>query len=149
MSQKFTHSIIVKTSPNEAYETWSDVRNFPSFMKYIKAVEQRDDGTSRWTVVGPLNTSVTWHAELTRDEPNKRIAWSTKDNNGLVTTSGQVTFNGLPRGETEITATFQYDLPGGDIADTLGGLFTKPQERVEEDMRNFKAFVEREHRERQ
>lgn len=142
MSEKFTHSIIVKTSPERAYKVWSNFQNFPHFMDYIKSVEKLGDGKSRWTVAGPLGTSVKWTAELTRNEPNKRIGWNTKDNSGLVTTSGQVTFNGLPHGETEVNATFQYDLPGGAVGDAIGGLFANPQKRVENDMRHYKHYLE-------
>lgn len=75
-------------------------------------------------------------------EKNKRIAWSSKDAEGTVTTSGQVTFNQLPDDQVEVTALVQYGLPGGTLGDAAAKLFSNPEKRVEEELRNFKSFAE-------
>jgi uncharacterized membrane protein len=84
---------------------------------------------------------VEWEAETTRYEPPTRIAWhSMKDS--PVRTSGQVTFTELPNAQTEITVTLHYVAPGGVAGEKLAALLTNPENMLEEDLRNFKAFVE-------
>lgn len=142
MSNRVTKSIIVKAKTPSVYELWSNFENFPHFMQNIKSVKKMGDNTSEWTVAGPLGTKLTWNAEITRLEENKRIGWSTKDNKGVITTSGQVTFSDLPQEETEVTVILQYSVPAGKAGETAAALLSNPEERLEEDLRNFKAFAE-------
>lgn len=142
MSERVTKSIIVQGDPAGLYRIWSKFESFPHFMKYIESVEHTGDDTSHWIMKGPLGMRVQWHAEMTRSEENKRIAWSTKDGEGTITTSGQVTFNPLPAGETEVVATVQYVAPAGKAGAAVAKLFSNPEARLEEDLRNFKAFAE-------
>jgi uncharacterized membrane protein len=137
-----TKSVIVKTSPEAAYSLWSNFESFPQFMKYIESVKVNGPTTSHWIMSGPLGFRVDWTAEMTRNEADKRIAWNTKDNGGVITTSGQVLFNPLPAGETEITVTVHYEAPGGKAGELFASLFGNPEARLEEDLRNFKAFAE-------
>jgi len=143
MTNKITKSIIVKTNPSSAYNVWSNFENFPLFMKNIKKVTKTGDKTSHWTVSGPLGMDVEWVSETTLTEPEKRIAWNTKDRkNNDLTTSGQVTFNPLPNDETEVVVTMQYDPIGGPAGEVVSKVFAKPAEMLEEDLRNFKKYVE-------
>ena len=142
MSKQITKSIIVKAEVPDIYELWSNFENFPHFMKNIKSVRKTGEKTSNWTMAGPLGTKLMWNAELTRVEENKRIGWSTKDNKGLVTTSGQVTFNDLSLEETEVTVILQYAIPAGKAGETVAELLANPEKQLEEDLRNFKAFAE-------
>ena len=142
MSKQVTKSIIVKAEVNDVYELWSAFENFPHFMNYIKSVTKTGETTSHWVMEGPGGVLIDWHAEKTRDEPNKRIAWNSKDKTGVVTTSGQITFNGLPDGETEITATVQYAVPAGKVGELVATALADPEKRLVEDLRRFKAFAE-------
>lgn len=139
-----TKSVIVKGSPADIYPYWDDFANFPQFMTYIKAVTPTGENVSHWVLADTAGVQVDWHAEVTRREENKRIAWSSKDRQGLVTTSGQVTFNALPHEQTEITATVKYSVPGGKAGDWLATLFANPEKRLQTDLHNFKEMVERE-----
>jgi uncharacterized membrane protein len=145
MQKQITRNIIVKSSPEEAFQIWSDFQNFPHFMKYIKTVTKTGLKTSHWEVEGPVGSSIEWDAEITRFEENKRIGWSTKDRQGDIKTSGQVSFNPLPNGETEITVMFQYVPPAGATGDTFARIFANPEQRLAEDLQNFKEYVERMH----
>jgi uncharacterized membrane protein len=142
MSNQVTKSIIVKVEVPRAYEIWANFENFPHFMEHIKSVQKIDEKRSTWTMAGPVGTKVIWNAEVTRLEENKRLAWSTKDNEGLVTTSGQVTFNDLPQQRTEVTIILQYTPPAGKVGDVVAELLVNPEDQLEEDLRNFKAFAE-------
>lgn len=142
MTTQVTRSIIVKGNVSDIYDLWADFENFPNFMENLEDVTRLDPTSSRWTLKGPLDTELTWTAEMTRMEKNKRIAWNSKDDEGAVTTSGQVTFNQLPDSQVEVTTVVQYGLPGGALGDAVASLFSNPEKRVEEDLRNFKSFAE-------
>ena len=141
MAEQTTKSVIVGAPAAEAFAAWANFENFPQFMKHIKSVTRTGEKTTRWVAEGPLGKDVEWEAETTRYEPNTRIAWhSMKDS--AVRTSGQVTFNEMPNNQTEITVTLQYVAPGGAAGEKIAALLTNPEHMLEEDLRNFKAFVE-------
>ncbi len=141
MSNQVTKSVIVKRPVTELYQMWANFENFPHFMKNIASVQKTGDRLSHWAMEGPLGTKVEWDAETTLMEENKRIAWNSKDRSP-VTTSGQVTFNALPNNETEVTVMMHYDPPAGMAGDLVAKFFGNPEKRVEEDLRNFKAYAE-------
>lgn len=142
MADQVTKSVIIKGDIGNVFNLWSNFEHFPHFMKYIKSVTKTGPRTSHWEVEGPLGMTARWDAELTRLEDNKRIAWNSKDREGNVTTSGQVTFNALPDNETEITVLLQYVPPAGKAGELITNLFSDPEKRLEEDLRNFKSFAE-------
>jgi len=57
----------------EVYTFWANVENFPRFMTHIKEVRHLGEGRSHWVAEGPAGTSVSWDAELTVYEPNRRL----------------------------------------------------------------------------
>jgi uncharacterized membrane protein len=142
MAGQITRSLIVKASPEEAFQAWSNFENFPFFMKYIKSVTKTGTKTSHWEMEGPVGKTIEWDAEITRVDPNKRIGWSTKDRDGDITTSGQVTFNPLPQNETEVTVLMQYHPSGGKAGEIIANLFANPEKRLEQDLQNFKNYLE-------
>jgi uncharacterized membrane protein len=142
MAEQITRTIIVKATPEHAYQVWENFENFPMFMKWIKSVQKTGNGASHWEMQGPLGKTIDWDAETTRKDPNKRIGWSTKDRSGDLTTSGQVTFNGLPQGETEITVLMQYVPKAGAVGDLVAKILGDPEKKLEEDLSNFKSYIE-------
>jgi len=142
MAQQITKSIIVKANITQVYGLWSNVENFPRFMEHIELVEKTSPTTSRWIMAGPAGVRVDWQAELTRQELNKRLAWNSKDHDGLITTSGQVTFNALSDRETEVTLVMSYAVPGGKLGEVIAEWFADPEELLTADLRRFKALAE-------
>lgn len=143
MEDKFTKTIIVKADVNKVYNAWSNFENFPYFMKNIKSVEKTGVKTSHWEMKGPLGVTVEWDAETTENDPDKRIGWSTKDRkDGDLTTSGQVTFTQLPDSHTQITATVHYVTKAGLPGEVAARLFSDPEKQLEEDLVNFKQYIE-------
>jgi uncharacterized membrane protein len=141
MAEQTTRSLIVGAPAAEVFAAWANFENFPHFMKHVKSVTRTGERTTRWVAEGPLGRDVEWEAETTRYEPSKRIAWHSLPDSP-VRTSGQVTFNELPNAQTEVTVTLQYVAPGGAAGEKVAALLSNPEEMVEEDLRNFKAFVE-------
>lgn len=143
MTEQITKSIIVKGETPTIYNLWANFENFPHFMSNIESVTRTGERSSHWVMDGPLMSKLEWDAETTRMEANKRIAWRSKDDSELMT-SGQVTFTSLPDQQTEITVTLQYVPPMGAIGDMLAKVLADPEAQLEEDLRNFKLFAERE-----
>jgi uncharacterized membrane protein len=142
MAQQFTKMMIVRADVADVFKLWSDFENFPHFMKNLKSVRKVTDRISEWTLSGPLGAPIKWTAEMTRFEENKRISWNTKDNDGVLTTSGQVTFNALPQEETEVTVLMQYQPPAGKAGEVVAQILANPEKMLEEDLRHFKAYAE-------
>ena len=141
MADQTTKTIIVGAGIDAVYDTWANFENFPHFMKDVKSVTRTGDRTSHWVVAGPLGKQVEWDAETTRLDKNKRIAWNSKETSDIKT-SGQVTFNDLGKGQTEVTVTLQWVVPASKGGETLASLVTDPAKRLEEDLRSFKQYVE-------
>lgn len=143
MSDMITKSITVKAEIDKVYHVWANFETFPQFMKYIRSVEVMGDGKSHWTMKGPLGANVEWDAYTTRMDRNQRVAWSTKDgDHNDVTTSGQAIFTSLPNGETQVTVSMQYNPKAGLPGEVVAKLFSNPSERLDEDLSNFKYFIE-------
>jgi uncharacterized membrane protein len=142
MSDQITKSIIVRGDVSTVFDVWSDYETFPNYMTYVSHVIKTGPRTSRWEVAGPMGIKMEWTAETTRFEPDQRIAWNTKDHDGSMTTSGEVVFSELPDNQTHVTVTMNYTVPGGKAGEALAALFSDPGKRLEEDLRNFKAYIE-------
>lgn len=142
MSDQITRSIIVKGGISTVFGVWADYETFPNYMTYVSNVVKLGPRLSRWEVNGPMGIGLEWTAETTRFEPDQRIAWNTKDHDGNTTTSGEVVFSELTDNQTLLTVAMNYVPPGGAIGESLAQLFSDPAKRLEEDLRNFKAYVE-------
>lgn len=140
MTDKVTDSIIVKGPVEEIYDIWSDFTTFPQFMENIESVTPKDGDETHWVMKGLANTTFEWDALATRMEENSRIAW--KSVGGDVKVSGQVTFKELPKDQVQVTVTLQYVPPGGVIGKAAASLFAQPEDRLKEDLHNFKRYVE-------
>ncbi|MCX6049881.1 MAG: SRPBCC family protein [Chloroflexi bacterium] len=135
-----TKNILVKAPIEQVYQTWANFENFPNFMHHIKQVDKTGDRTSHWVMEGPLNTKIEWDAETTRLDENKRIAWNSIT--GDIKTSGQVTFNELPDKQVEVTVMLKYVPPAGLAGEIIAELFSNPEGKLLEDLRNFKRYIE-------
>jgi uncharacterized membrane protein len=141
MAEQETKTIIVNAPVEVVFDLWANFENFPHFMENIEAVTKTGDRMSHWVMKGPLGVKLEWDAETTRLEPHTRIAWNSR-NTGDITNSGQVTFTPLADGNTSITVTMQWVPPGGLVGVAAGKLFDNPDEKLEQDLRRFKAFAE-------
>ena len=136
-------SIIVGAPVNEVYSVWRQFDNFPRFMNNVKEVTKKDgEGRlSHWKVNGPFGFPVQFDAEMTMDEPNKRIGWNSRGE-GTVTTSGQVVFTELGTNQTQIHVVMNWTPPAGKVGETVAKLTSNPQTELEEDLGRFKEMIE-------
>jgi uncharacterized membrane protein len=133
----------VNTTSNEAYRLWRNFENLPRFMAHLAAIRVVDDRHSEWTAKGPLDSRVRWNAEITEDEPNRRIAWRSLPGSQLET-SGSVEFRDDPQGRgSTVRAQVEYSNPLGAVGlGLLTALGKNPNFVIKEDLRRFKALLE-------
>jgi len=152
-AETFERGITIETAmtinrpAEELYSFWRDFINLPKIMSHLESVTvQAGDGRrSHWVAKAPMVAGgrVEWDAELTADEPNRRIAWQSVGGN-TVDTAGEVRFEKAPgdRG-TEVHVRMVYVPPAGKLGHLVTSLLGKnPKRLVREDLRNFQRFME-------
>lgn len=136
-------SVTVNKDPDEVYAFWRDLENLPTFMLHLKDVSEDGDGRSHWVANAPVRRQVRWDAEITGDEPGRRISWKSLPG-AAVDNSGTVHFAPAPgnRG-TEVRVALHYDVPGGRIGRIAAKLLgEEPEQQVRDDLRRFKQVME-------
>jgi uncharacterized membrane protein len=138
-----TKSITINRSPEELYQFWRDFENLPHFMVHLEEVRAMNDRRSHWVVKAPAGARVSWDAEITEDQPNRRIAWQSLPE-ADVPNSGQVHFKPAPAGRgTVVRVEIEYRPPGGALGKTVAKLFgEEPGQQVADDLRRFKQVME-------
>jgi uncharacterized membrane protein len=136
-------TFLVNATPERAYGLWRNFENLPRFMAHLKSVHASDERQSEWVALGPMEREIRWHAEITEDRQNQRIAWRSLPGSD-VETSGSVEFRPDPQNRgTYVTAEVRYRAPGGTLGSGFATLFGKhPEFMVREDLRRFKALLE-------
>lgn len=133
----------INRQPQEVYDFWHNLENLPKFMKHLDEVQTTSATKSHWKAHGPGNISVEWDAEITEDQPGRRISWHSVENSDIPN-EGEVEFNQAPAGRgTELKVKIQYYPPGGTAgkvaAKVLHGLNAQ---QIEEDMKRLKQILE-------
>jgi uncharacterized membrane protein len=132
-------------SAEELYSFWRNFENLPRFMEHLESVRNLDDRRSHWVVKAPklYGGQVEWDAEITSDEPNRRIAWRALPDSD-VQHRGEVRFS-QARGDrgTNVYIDLQYQPPAGQVGRWLAKLFgEEPEIQIREDVRRFKRLME-------
>jgi uncharacterized membrane protein len=130
------------TAPIEqVFETFSQLERFPEFMKHVREVRVRGDGTSQWVVEGPAGGTVSWEAVTTRFEPNRLIAWRTLPGSA-VEHAGLLRFEPTAVG-TRVFVTMSYTPPAGALGHAVARLFgADPKSELNDDLMRMKVFLE-------
>lgn len=135
-------SIAVARPAAELYSFWRRLETLPQFMEHVEEVTMLTARRSRWRVRAPVGSRVTWEAEIINDVPGQLIAWRSLPGSAIHH-AGSVHFD-RREGATEVRVVLEYAPParyiGASMARILGD---DPQRAVAEDLRRFKAIVER------
>ncbi len=138
-------SFLVNRPAADIYNYWRDFTNLPQIMTYLQSVEVREGGKSHWVAKAPriAGGTASWDAEITRDEPNRVIAWRSLPGSEIDQV-GEVRFNeALGDRGTEVHVTLRYVPPAGQIGHVVAKLLgLSPERQIHEDLRNFKRFME-------
>jgi uncharacterized membrane protein len=128
-------SIEVAVPVQTAYNQWTQFEDFPAFMEGVERVQQLDDTHLHWVAeVG--GQKVEWDAEITHQEPDRRVAWRATEGRF---NSGDVTFQQV-NGTTHIEVEIEYDTEGAK--ETAGSALGFDSRRVKGDLERFKDFIE-------
>jgi uncharacterized membrane protein len=137
------HKTLTIDAPIEhVYRAWSDIQSFPSFMRNVKEVRDLGEDRWRWTVAGPLGTPVQFTARVTRQEPNKVVAWKS-DTGAAVAHAGIVRFTPTVTGGTRVDLRMTYKPPFGAAGHLVASLFgADPKSEMDEDLLRMKTVLE-------
>ena len=139
---RVVRSILINRDPEELFRFWRKLENIPNVMDHVLTVEVIDEKRSHWKAKGPLNTTLSWDAEIINERPNELIAWESI-NDAEVATAGSVHFEPAPAGGTMLTVSLKYYTPGGKATTTIARFLHQGLEaRLEEDLRQFKQMIE-------
>jgi uncharacterized membrane protein len=141
-----TTSYGIRKPADELYRFWRNFENLPRIMTHLESVRVIDERRSHW--VAKANSlggkRFEWDAEITADEPDRRIAWRSLPG-ADVENAGQITFSpGLSEDRgTEVHVRMDYVPPMGRLGHLVASLLgDNPKRVVREDLRNFKRLME-------
>jgi uncharacterized membrane protein len=129
-------TIDVDRPVRSVYNQWTQFEDFPHFMTGVKEVRQLDDTHVHWHAE-IFGEDVEWDAEITEQDPDKRISW--KSVSGPLN-AGTVRFEPLGADRTRVRLVMAYDSSGTlkNVGNALGILGARVQSTAEE----FKKFIE-------
>ncbi len=138
-------SFLIDRPADELYKFWRSFENLPDVMSHLQSVMEMGDGTSHWRADAPAlyGGYIEWDAEITADEPNKRIAWRSLLDSHLQH-EGSIEFQKAAgdRG-TLVRVTMHYSPPAGQAGHLIAKLFgDSPEQQIREDLRRFKRLME-------
>jgi uncharacterized membrane protein len=133
---EFRETIEVNVPVSTAYNQWTQFEDFPQFMENVESVRQIDDTHLRWVAeIGGKRHE--WEAEITRQEPDRAVAWRSIDGKG---TSGEVLFDPLDGDRTRIAVTMSWEPEG--FLESLGDKLGADKLGVKKDLERFKELIE-------
>ena len=136
MTTQVEKSIEVAVPVSTAYNQWTQFEEFPGFMDGVESVKQIDDTHLHWVAeIGGKREE--WDAEITNQEPDRKVAWRALDGHY---NSGTVTFESLGDNQTRINVVMEHETEG--LTETLGSALGADSRKVKDDLERFKEFVE-------
>jgi uncharacterized membrane protein len=135
--------LYVNKARKDVYEFWRNVENLPLFMEHLYSVENLNDGISVWEARIPGGMGkVRWKSEIVKERPYELLGWQSLPGSAIFN-AGKVEFKDAGEG-TELHVVISYHAPGGIAGEGAARMFNSLfKEIVEEDVENFKWFIER------
>ncbi|WP_419248647.1 SRPBCC family protein [Streptomyces melanogenes] len=129
-------SVDVGVPVREAYDQWTQYREFSHFTKGVRSANSADDTSSDWKLK-VFWSSRSWKAHTTEQVPDARIAWTSEGTKG--TTKGVVTFHPLGDSLTRVLLVVEY-YPKG-LFERTGNLWRAQGRRARLDLKNFARHI--------
>jgi uncharacterized membrane protein len=141
--QEVAKAITIGRPAEEIYRLWRNFENLPRFMTHLDSVKTTGAKTSHWAVKTLGGIKVEWDAEITEDQPGKKIAWRSLPG-ADVQSSGTVEFRTATRDRgTEVLVTIQYTPPAGKLGVALASIFgEEPGQLTDHALRQLKQLIE-------
>ncbi len=137
MTTTVEQTIEVHMPIETAYNQWTQFEEFPRFMEGVEQVRQLDDVRLHWKaeIAGVTRE---WDAEITEQSSEERVSWTST---GGARNAGVVTFHRLDDSLTRIMLQLEWE--PGDAAEKIADWTGFVTQRVKDDLRRFKEFIER------
>ncbi|CAN5603079.1 SRPBCC family protein [soil metagenome] len=129
-------SIDLDVPVRTAYDQWTQFEEFPRFMDGVESVRQLDDTHLEWKAE-VAGVTKHWHAKITEQTPDQRIAWTATDG---AQNAGVVTFHRIDDQKSRVTLPLDV-APEGPV-ETVGEALGFVQRQAAGDLERFKSFVE-------
>jgi uncharacterized membrane protein len=118
------------------YNQWTQFEEFPRFMAGVKEVRQIDDTHLHWRAE-IWGKDVEWDAEITEQDPDKRISWRSISG---APNAGTVRFEPLDAERTRVRLVMAYEPT--DAVEKIGDAVGVFSSRVQNTVEDFKKFIE-------
>lgn len=119
-----------------AYDQWTRLEDFPSFMKKVESVERPEEHTSNWKAQ-VLWSHRTWESNVLEQVPDDHIVWRSKGAKGYV--DGAVSFSELAPNLTRILLVMEYHPQG--LFEHTGNLWRAQGRRARLDFKHFRRHL--------
>jgi uncharacterized membrane protein len=136
-------SVVVNSSPEEAYRFWRNFENLPRFMHHLESVRETGPRRTHWVAAGPPGARIEWDAETVIERPNESISWRSVEGSDFEH-EGVIEFR-LATGNrgTLVDVRMRYAAPAGPLGRGVARMIGKdPSFLMQQDLRRFKALVE-------
>ena len=135
-------SVTINRPRAELYAYFRDFSNLATFMENIERIDVHDQRRSHWVVKAPGGRTVEWDATVTDEVAGEYICWASEPGADIAN-SGRVEFRDVGARGTVVTATLNYDPPGGMVGKLIARLFQRePAIQARRDLRRFKQLME-------
>ena len=135
-------TLLINTTPQEAYRFWRDFENLPRFMNRLQSVTILDQHRSRWVAWGPIGKTIHWDTEIIDERENEYIAWCSLPGSP-VQVDGRVEFKQAPAGRgTLISVNLELRSPIGMNSTAAKFLSKSANFAIRQDMRRLEALLE-------
>ena len=117
--ERIEKSVEVNCPVSTVYNQWTQFEEFPRFMAGVKEVKQLDDTHMHWHAE-IWGKDKEWDAEITRQEPDRCIAW--RSTSGDAPNAGTVWFEPKGPDRTLVKLVMEYEPQGAteSIGDAVG-----------------------------
>lgn len=135
-------SVLVELPAADLYAFWRRLDTLPQFMHHVEEVTVLTPTRSRWRVLAPAGTRMTWEAEIINDVPGELIGWRSLPGS-RIHHAGSVHFE--QRGSaTEVRVELEYAPPARFAGASLARIFgEEPHNQIADDLARFKTIAER------
>ena len=131
-------SIDVGVPITVAYNQWTQLSDFPKFMKKVESVDQnkKEETKTNWKAQ-VFWSHRTWESTVVEQVPDDKIVWRSKGQKGHV--DGAVTFHELAPNLTRILLALEYHPQG--LFERTGNLWRAQGRRTRLELKNFRRHV--------
>jgi uncharacterized membrane protein len=129
-------SVEVDVPISTAYNQWTQMESYPSFMSSVEDVTQIDDTHTHWRV-NVAGVDREFDSEISDQVPDRHIAWHSI---GELHHRGEVSFEELDTHTTKVTLRMEWEPEG--FVEKAGDMLQVDEATIKRDLEKFKDLIE-------